>query len=585
MMCLRIGVAAVALAGLGLPSAAQAQSGGLVADWRAERREAAPTAVVLSADERAAYRQLFTAIDAQQWAVVEELLAKNPDGVLTQAARAEYYTHANSPKVSPEQIATWFTGGVDLPQAEQLARMGAKRGVTALPALPTEQGFTRQPYAPKRILPRTVNDGTMPSATASAILAAIKEDNPAEAQRLLAEVDPVLSLDARAEWRQRVAWSHYIENNDSAALELARTVAEGTGEWVAEGAWVEGLAAWRLGHCALAGEAFGRVAGRASNVELAAAGHYWAHRAAVRCREPGRAQQHLAAAAKMDETLYGMLAADQLGVELPAHAPPPPFGQGDWEQLSQRSNVRVAVALTEIGRPALADEVLRHEARIGPSYQYGALARLARELGLPSTQLFMAHNAPYGTSSDPSLRFPVAHWQPVGGWQVDPALAFAHALQESNFRAAAVSPANARGLMQIMPGTARDHSGRLSLGASYEDLNDPQVNLAYGQRHLAMLRDHPATGGTLPKIMAAYNAGLTPIGRWNYEINDQNDPLLWMESIPYWETRGYVAIVMRNYWMYERAAGVPSPSRRALAQGRWPEFPQPATIRSASLER
>jgi soluble lytic murein transglycosylase-like protein len=99
-----------------------------------------------------------------------------------------------------------------------------------------------------------------------------------------------------------------------------------------------------------------------------------------------------------------------------------------------------------------------------------------------------------------------------------------------------------------------------------------------------MLRDSPATGGALPKIMAAYNAGLTPVGRWNYEIRDQNDPLLWMESIPYWETRGYVAIVMRNYWMYERAAGVPSPSRRALAQGRWPEFPRPQTMRSARLE-
>jgi hypothetical protein len=42
--------------------------------------------------------------------------------------------------------------------------------------------------------------------------------------------------------------------------------------------------------------------------------------------------------------------------------------------------------------------------------------------------------------------------------------------------------------------------------------------------------------------------------------------------------------VMRNYWMYERAAGVPSPSRRALAQGRWPEFPRPQTMRSARLE-
>lgn len=575
---------ATLLAAAALPAPLAAQSGNLVARWNGANPAETVIAPVLTPEERNAYRQVFTAIDAEQWDVVENLLAQRPEGILTQAARAEFYTHAKSPKVSAEQIASWFAAGTDLPQAEQLAKMGAKRGVTYLPPLPSEQGFARQPYAPKRILPRSVNDGTMPSATASLILEAIKADNPGEAQRLLAEIDPMLSSDARAEWRQRVAWSHYIENNDNAALELARTVAEGSGEWVAEGAWVEGLSSWRLGYCSLAGDAFSRVAGSASNVELAAAGHYWAHRALVRCREPDQAQQHLSAAAQMNETLYGMLAADQLGVELPAHAPPPPFSRDDWAQLAQRPNVRVAAALAEIGRPSLADEVLRHEARIGPAYQYSALARLAREMGLPSTQLFMAHNAPYGTSSDPSLRFPVAHWQPVGGWQVDPALAFAHALQESNFRASAVSPANARGLMQIMPGTARDHSGRLSLGASYEDLNDPQVNLAYGQRHLAMLRDHPATGGVLPKIMAAYNAGLTPIGRWNYEINDQGDPLLWMESIPYWETRGYVAIVMRNYWMYERAAGVPSSSRRALAQGRWPEFPQAATTRSARLE-
>jgi soluble lytic murein transglycosylase-like protein len=578
-------LAAVTLAALAaVPGVAAAQSGDLVARWGGAGDSASALAPVLSAEEREHYRQLFAAIDAEQWSAVEALLAARPDGLLTQMARAEYYTHANSPKVSAEQIAAWFAAGVELPQAEQLARLGAKRGVEYLPALPGEQGFARQPSAPKRILPRTVNDGTMPAETASAILEAIKGDNPAEAQRLLAEVDWQLSSDARAEWRQRVAWSHYIENNDAAALDLARTVAEGSGEWVAEGAWVEGLAAWRLGQCSLAGDAFARTAARASNVELAAAGHYWAHRAAIRCREPGQAQQHLSAAAQMHETLYGMLAADQLGIELPAHAQPQPFGREDWERLARRGNVRVAIALTEVGRPGLADEVLRHEARIGPASQYDALARLARELGLPATQLWMAHNAPYGTRSDPSLRFPVARWQPVGGWQVDPALAFAHALQESNFRANAVSPANARGLMQIMPGTARDHSGRLSLGASYADLNDPQVNLAYGQRHLEMLRDSPATGGMLPKIMAAYNAGLTPVGRWNYEINDQNDPLLWMESIPYWETRGYVAIVMRNYWMYERAAGVPSPSRRALAQGRWPEFPRPAAMRSARLE-
>ena len=579
-----------AIAGLGLVSAialapaALAQSGELVAhyDRTAAANEAVPQ--VLTAEERELYRDLFAAIDREEWPRVEALLKRRENGALNQVATAEYYTHANSPRVSAEQVSDWLAAGTDLPQAEQIGRIGTNRGLTQLPFLPQPQSFARQPSIPKRILPRGIDDGSISGATKQQILDRIVNDDPAGAHVVLNTVDAQLSPATRAEWRQRVAWSYYIENDDQNALALAETVAQGgDGPWVAEGEWVAGLAAWRLGYCALAGEAFERAAYGATNVELASAAHYWAHRALVRCREPGKAQEHLTAAARYDETLYGLLAVDQLGIETPSSAPAQRLTRADWNALSDRSNVRVAVALTEIGRPALADEVLRHEARTGRPQDYPVLARLARELGLPATQLFMANYAPYGYQADSALRFPVARWQPATGWRVDPALAFAHALQESNFQARAVSPANARGLMQIMPGTARDHNRNLNLGASYADLNDPEVNLAYGQQHLEMLRDSAATGGLLPKIMAAYNAGLSPISRWNSEINDQGDPLLWMESIPYWETRGYVAIVMRNYWMYERAAGVVSPSRRALAQGQWPQFPQATRTRSAAL--
>lgn len=581
---LRLGIA---IAASTIAPAVAAQGTSLVAryDANASAQASAQGSVpaILAQSDRQYYRDVFAAIDREQWAQVEALLAQREAGLLHQTAVAAYYTHANSPRVSADQVARWFDGGTHLPQSDQLARLGAKRGLTYTPPLPYEQSLVRHASAPKRILPRPVGDGTMPASAKNTILEAIRNNDPAGAHATLLGVDPMLSSDARAEWRQRVAWAYYINNNDNAALEMAETVSAGSGAWVAEGDWVAGLSAWRLGHCSLSGDAFARAAARASNSELAAAANYWAHRAQVRCREPGKAQAFLATAARYDETLYGMLASDQLGINFPVDGMPQPLSNGEWQQLSGRPNVVIATALTEIGRPALADDVLRHEAKIGPAANYPALARLARDLGLPATQLFLAHNAPSGMRPDQALRFPVARWQPVTGWNVDPALAFAHALQESNFRANAVSPANARGLMQIMPGTARDHSGRLNLGASYADLNDPEVNLAYGQRHLEMLRDHPATAGQLPKIMAAYNAGLTPVGRWNYEIRDQGDPLLWMESIPYWETRGYVAIVMRNYWMYERATGALSPSRRALAQGRWPTFPQGGTQRQVAL--
>jgi soluble lytic murein transglycosylase-like protein len=268
-----------------------------------------------------------------------------------------------------------------------------------------------------------------------------------------------------------------------------------------------------------------------------------------------------------------MLAAEQLGFKLSERHAAPDFTQSDWQQLRDVDNVRVVVELAEIGQDALADEVLRHQARIGSPSQYRPLTRLARDLGLPSTQLWMAYNAPYGGKPEPAIRFPTPKWTPVGGWTVDPALVYAHALQESVFRASVVSPAGARGLMQIMPAAAKDHAEALGYTGNASDLNKPEVNLAFGQRHLQMQRDASGTQALLPKVMAAYNAGLLPVSRWNTEVHDGGDPLLWIESIPYWETRGYVNVVMRNYWMYERQAGGPSESREALAQAMWPAFP------------
>jgi soluble lytic murein transglycosylase-like protein len=96
-----------------------------------------------------------------------------------------------------------------------------------------------------------------------------------------------------------------------------------------------------------------------------------------------------------------------------------------------------------------------------------------------------------------------------------------------------------------------------------------------------MLRSSSATGGTLPKMMAAYNAGLSPVTRWA-AIPDRGDPLLWMESIPYWETRYYVPSVMRNLWVYEGLEHESQASLTALAQHRWPSAPLAPVQRSAS---
>jgi len=560
-------------AGASLVGATAAQANSAAVDYFRSRADRTAVPSLLSQDERAYYRDLFSAIERKDWTRVQTLFAQKEDGPLHQQAMAEYYLAAGSPRIELESLNAWLAKGTTLPEAEQITRLAATRGATALPSLPGAQALVSLPTTPKRVRPRSTDDGTMPGSISAGILLKIKNDDPMGAKTLLDGIDASLSDSARAEWRQRIAWSFYIENDDASAYSLAQLGAQGSGPWVAESWWTAGLAAWRLGDCQGAADAFRNAAGRADNPELSSAALYWQSRSLVRCRKPEQAAAPLRLAALRDETLYGMLAAEQLGMKLPEQHGAADFTQNDWQSLRDVGNIRVAVSLAEVGQDGMADEVLRHQARIGSASQYQPLSRLARDLGLPSTQLWMAYNAPQGGRPEPATRFPTPKWTPVGGWKVDPALVYAHALQESVFRTSVVSPAGARGLMQIMPAAAQDHASSLGYTGNASDLNKPEVNLAFGQRHLDMLRNQPGTQGLLPKVMAAYNAGILPITRWNTEIRDQGDPLLWIESVPYWETRGYVNIVMRNYWMYERQAGGPSESRVALAQGMWPTFP------------
>ena len=566
-------LAAAALAASALASAAPVMGQGNSVDYFT-RSHAAALPQLLSADERGYYASLFAAIEARNWDRVEVMLAGRSEGPLHGAALAAYYLHPESPRVELPRIEAWLARYAQLPQAEAMVRLGQTRGLENPPRLPGARDLVRQPGSSKRIRPGTINDGTMPASVRAAILEHITNDDPDGARLLLDGVDATLSPQARAEWRYRVAWSYYIENQDAQAWALADTVRDnGSGPWVAEGDWAAGLAAWRLGDCDKAAEAFQRSAAVSTNPNLTAAAHYWASRALIRCRFPEKSDEQLRGAARFPETLYGMLAHEQLGRDLPETHAQPDLTEADWRRLRDEDAVQQAVMLAEIGRRDEAADDLVWLVRTGDPDDYPALSRLARALGLTGAQTFMAYNAPRGEGAHPSLRYPVTFRTPVGGWRVDPALAFAHALQESNFRERVVSPAGAIGLMQIMPITQREYAASINM-SSNADLKDPAVNLAFGQRTLESLSTAGYTQGRLPKIMAAYNAGPSPVARWESEIRDAGDPLLYMESIPYWETRGYVAVVMRNYWMYLRQADAPAPSRIDLAENDWPQFPK-----------
>jgi soluble lytic murein transglycosylase len=123
--------------------------------------------------------------------------------------------------------------------------------------------------------------------------------------------------------------------------------------------------------------------------------------------------------------------------------------------------------------------------------------------------------------------------------------------QESGFRADAVSPVGARGLMQLMPNTAQRAAAQGALDTENPDLNDPRQNIELGAFYLGKLLS--MLGGQIPLAVAAYNAGPAAVGRWLRSADEL--PLdLWIARIPYDETRFYVGRVLTNWLAYRSLA-------------------------------
>ncbi|QPJ65247.1 MAG: tRNA (adenosine(37)-N6)-dimethylallyltransferase MiaA [Candidatus Nitrohelix vancouverensis] len=140
--------------------------------------------------------------------------------------------------------------------------------------------------------------------------------------------------------------------------------------------------------------------------------------------------------------------------------------------------------------------------------------------------------------------------------KVDPFFVQGLIKQESLFEADALSSAGARGLMQIMPATGRRIKTYKNVSVTFEseeDLFEPGINISLGIAYLRKLQD--TIGDNRAHLLISYNAGPSALKKWLKRFKHIEDPDVFIESIPYPETRGYVKKVLRNYWIYENLYG------------------------------
>ena len=321
--------------------------------------------------------------------------------------------------------------------------------------------------------------------------------------------------------------------------------------------WTAGTVALeRMNRAQNAVSMFDKYAGAGRSLQVKTKGWYWAGRASSQSGDHIRGRSYFERAAATPELFYGQLALERLGRIVPAPAGTPSLLLTDAQRqaFNQKRLVRAARLL---GQQGLYSEQSLFVRALSENLDSDAERLLAVELGTqiwrPDLAVWTARsarnagNAFYYKATYPTHSRNV----PSGrGWS----LVHGITRQESSFDKAAVSHAGARGMMQLMPGTAREQAGKSGVGYDYGRLtSDPSYNVMLGSAYFQRLVN--MWDGNYPLAVASYNAGAGNVRKWVRSYGDPRgnvDIVSWIEKIPFEETRGYVQRVLENSVVYDR---------------------------------
>lgn len=305
---------------------------------------------------------------------------------------------------------------------------------------------------------------------------------------------------------------------------------------------------------------------------------FWAGRAADFNGDRTSAKNYWKIAAAYPMAFYGALSATMLGDSPKYEFFEQEYTEEDIQELSKSKYGKRALALLQIGKKDRAEEYLKYMITSKASDRLlHAINSVATAYGLPRVSIQAS-----GVVKDRgileidddiiySAQYPLPDWEPMGGWSIDRALLLAITKQESGFKPNAKSNAGANGLMQLMPSTAKKVAKENKVNMSDIDMSNPEHNMFLGQQYIVDLLGHPNINNNIIKMLAAYNAGMGSVVKFEKDF-ETYDPLLYIESFPAYETRSYIKRVMSNLWLYRAKLDQPLTTMKDLAEGQWPLY-------------
>ncbi|WP_373488832.1 lytic transglycosylase domain-containing protein, partial [Blastomonas sp.] len=321
--------------------------------------------------------------------------------------------------------------------------------------------------------------------------------------------------------------------------------------------WLAGTVALsNLGRAQDASGMFARYGSGARTPQTRSKGYYWAGRAAAQAGDSANASRYFEMAAIYPDHFYGQLALERLGREMPrfAEAPKAVVSAVDRGRFNASSLVQATQMVSRSSDwPTQRRFFGAVAATAETPEEHVLVAELAQQIGRRDLAVIVGQSArAKGVDDLQSIAFP--HMPVPPGFENNWTMIHAITRQESQYAQNAVSHAGARGLMQLMPGTAREQAGKMGLGYSLGALtDDTQYNIKLGAGYFARMMDY--YGGSYPLAVAAYNAGPGNVNKWLRANGDPRtggiDIIEWVERIPIFETKNYVQRVLENAVVYD----------------------------------
>mgnify|MGYP001187110333 FL=1 len=531
--------------------------------------------LLLNQKDKERYIEIFALQKLGKWKEADRIISLLDNKILMGHVKYQKLMHPTKYRSNYKELKKWLSLYSDHPMSKKIWELAKKRKPKNTKPLLKPEQLSRLPgygLDYKSIVP--VKNFSVPKKYFTIyknIRSLVKRGRPTNALKELNKLD--LPIYIRDDLKGIIAAGYYAVAKDKLSYKLAIAGANRSGVNNPILYWRAGLAAYRLNKKEESLIIFLKLANMKKDIWLKSAGAYWAAKIYLEANNKSAAKNNFIISAKQINTFYGQLAIEYLGYK--ENISWEINNKGSFFDLDILNNehIKRAIALSSTGKYGEADQEIRFVYGVLGKNNMEQLLELTNYLNLPAVQLRLGDKILQEGETNYLALYPTPKWFVNNPKKIDQVLIWSLIRKESSFYLKAKSPRGARGLMQIMPSTARVVTGNRSIrGSNLWKLNDLDYNVSIGQDLLLRLMNKEGISDSLIPMLISWNAGPTKYKKWNKKIKMHSDPLLYIESIPSYETRWFVKEVLKNMWVYRDKFKQDKPSRRALSNNFWPKY-------------